>query len=419
MSQKAHINNFSNKELEKISKELTIEQPVSKYAYSKSPSYIYVYDREGDDVIVPFGWGKPPFIRPTRNELAETKILFSGSLRPEQTKVKNEAVDSLNKTGCVIIAAYPGFGKTCLGIYLSSKISLRTLIIYHRLVLRDQWATAIKTFSPKSSTYELTATNEMKDADFYLVNAINVPKRSRDFFSKIGLVIVDECHLIMAQKLSESMKYLFPRYVIGLSATPYRTDGLDPLLSLYFGSHKIVRELYRKHLVYKVETGIKPEVKLNKMGKVDWNSVVESTCMNISRNELIVNILKKFNKLVFIVPCKRVEQAKYIEKRLKEEKESVTSLIGNNQEYDRKSRILVGTVQKLSTGFDHPSVNAMIIASDVVEYFLQYLGRAFRKENNIPTIFDIVDDYVLLKKHYKAREEIYLRHGGEIRDYME
>ena len=63
------------------------------------------------------------------------------------------------------------------------------------------------------------------------IDAINVKKMGEDFFKDIGLVICDEIHLIMAEKLSSCMQFIFPRYLIGLSATPHRKfdeEGNDP-----------------------------------------------------------------------------------------------------------------------------------------------------------------------------------------------
>ena len=48
---------------------------------------------------------------------------------------------------------------------------------------------------------------------------------------------------------------------------------------------------------------------------------------------------------------------------------------------------------------------------------MQYLGRVFRTQNAEPIIFDIVDRFPLLQKHYNTRKKVYLQHGGEIRDY--
>jgi superfamily II DNA or RNA helicase len=275
-----------------------------------------------------------------------------------------------------------------------------------------QWQTAINHFCPQATVQILAPKCEMKDVDFYIINAVNVPKHTRAFYKEIGILVVDEAHLIMAEKLSQCMRYIIPRYVIGLTATPYRTDGLDVLLDMYFGKYKIIRKLFRKHTVYRIDTGFKPEVKLNKMGKVDWGSVLESMCSNEPRNELIIKVIKYFPDKVFLVLCKRVNQANYLVQRLEEEGQDVTSLIGSNQEYEQKSRILVGTVQKCGTGFDHPRLNSLILASDVEQYFVQYLGRIFRTQEGEPTIFDLVDDFPILLKHFRTRNAVYVEHGG-------
>ena len=65
----------------------------------------------------------------------------------------------------------------------------------------------------------------------------------------------------------------------------------------------------------------------------------------------MIVIIKNFKDKVFLVLCKRVSQAEYRVERLKQENEDVTSLIGSQQEYKQESRILVGTAQKVGTGF--------------------------------------------------------------------
>ena len=138
-----------------------------------------------------------------------------------------------------------------------------------------------------------------------IINAINVPKMGFNFFRDIGLLIIDECHQIMAESLSKCMQYILPRYVVGLSATPYRPDGLDILLELYFGKNKIVRELYRKHIAFKVDTGFEPKIEKTAQGRLNWNSVIKSQSENEERNNLIIDIICKFPKRNFLVLSKR------------------------------------------------------------------------------------------------------------------
>ena len=107
------------------------------------------------------------------------------------------------------------------------------------------------------------------------------------------------------------------------------------------------------------------------------------------------------------------------QKLVKEMEEDVTSLVGVKKKFNYESRILIATVQKAGVGFDHPKLDSLIIASDVEEYFIQYLGRVFRTEEGIPMIFDLLDDFNTLKKHYYTRRKIYIEHGGVIKKFCE
>ena len=240
---------------------------------------------------------------------------------------------------------------------------------------------------------------------------------SHNLFKNIGTVLVDEAHQIMAESLSLCMQYVCPRYLIGLSATPYRPDGLNKLFDIYFGENRIVRKLYRKHSVYRVESGFTPEVDIGPNGKINWGIVLNSQAYDTSRNELIIKIVKYFPENVFLILSKRVEQANYILKRLKEDGEDATSLIGSQKEFEKTSRILIGPITKVGTGFNHPRLNSLIIAGDVEEYFQQYLGRVFRREDTEPVVFDIIDKNPILLKHFRSREKIYKEYGGVVKKF--
>lgn len=421
MSRELHIDSLSQKTREQLMKELQIKIEGSKFAYNSQPKYIYPIDVTEDYAYIPFAYGlycsSGPFPRPYKKSFPKTNVKFNGKLRPKQREVKREAIEHLNIYGSTIIAANPGFGKSCTALYISTKIKMKVLIITHRIVLIKQWESTIAKFCPDAAVQVLTAKSKKKDCDFYIMNAINVPKHDRSYYKDIGFLIVDEIHLIMSEILSKCMCFVVPRYVLGLSATPYREDGMNVLLDMYFGNRKIYRKLYRDHKVYKVQTTFVPTVELAKNGRVNWGVILESQANNCERNEMIIRIVKYFSERVFLILCKRIIQAEYLVQRLEEENEDVTSLIGKQQEYEQKSRILVGISSKTGTGFDHPRLNAMILATDIQAYFIQYLGRTFRTESVVPLIFDIVDKNPILERHYRVRKNTYLEHGGRIMDF--
>lgn len=426
----------------KISKTLRFTKKETEYNKFAPSATIYAYDIEEFEstdhqsdhqpdaqecksgyIYLPFWWGLKNIKsakRPERSVFKESGAKFEGTLRPLQKEVQTEALGLLNKNGSCILSLYTGAGKTITSINLACRTKLKTLILCHRIVLIEQWKSAIQKVCPGASVQVLKgAERKKKDSldesnDFFIMNALNVSKKGHQYFDCVGTVIVDEVHVMATEKLSEAFCFIQPRYLIGLSATPYRSDGMDSLLDAYFGKDKIFRKLYHEHNVYKVTTTFEPEFQLGKTGKIDWNSLIESQTSDDNRNELIVRIVRFFKDRTFLILSKRVNQVVWLVNRFKELGESVTSLVGVKKECDLSSRILIATVQKAGVGFDHPKLDSLVIASDVEEYFIQYLGRIFRREDHKPIVFDILDKNPILAKHYRTRQKIYKDHGGRV-----
>jgi superfamily II DNA or RNA helicase len=419
MSCKINIDSISWDIRQKINDELKIKLETNKYIIGGAAKYIFPYNIEGDDILLPFAYSyrQLKLNRPLRDSFPNMSVEFTAILRPEQKVVRKEALELLSKKGSVIISAYTGFGKTLGAINLATSIGLKTLIIVNKIVLMKQWENSIMNFCPKAKVQKLSTKSKFEENDFYIMNAINVSKMSKNFFSEIGLVICDEAHLIMAETLSKSLQYIYPRYLIGLTATPYRPDGLDILLELYFGKYKIIRKLHKVHTAYKVETGFFPTIELAKNGKINWGIVLDSQANDKSRNELILKIVQHFSKRTFLILTKRISQGNYLVDRLKELGEDVTSLIGSQQEFEVTSRILVGTSSKVGVGFDHPALDTLLLAGDLEEYFIQYLGRCMRRQEVEPIIFDLVDKNSILEKHFKTRRSVYVEHGGTVKKF--
>jgi len=396
----------------------------NKFSKQKTKEKIVQPLRVSEDqnkAFIPFDWALKNIEntkRPPRDKFTPINVKFNAPLREGQKQVKDEAIFSLNKKGSVMLALYPGFGKTSMSVYLASKIGLKTLVICHRIILLNQWEQAIKRFidnvkvclvKPGMSNKKL---KEAEESDFLLVNAQNVKSLGEDFFKNIGLVIVDEIHLILCESLSECLGYICPRYLFGLSATPYRSDGMDKLLDFYFGEEKIVRELYHPHKVYKIDTHIEYEE-----DSKDWNALISAQSFHEKRNKFIVDIILHFKDRTFLVLCKRIEQSKTIFNYLEEEKENVSLIAEDNNEFDQNSRIIVATTGKAGVGFSVDSIDSLILASDIQAYFEQYMCRCIRREDVSPIIFDLVDDDKALKRHFSERKKVYTKAGGVIYNF--
>jgi len=408
----------------RVAKDLEFEPNPSRFQLSlphaARPEPVCAYHFcEGGGLNVPFHYGANSLElrRPPRGRFEQLDLGFEGELRPLQVEVRKEVLRRLNKTGSCILSLMCGGGKTATAINVATLVRLPTLVIMNRLVLIKQWEESIRKFCPSARVQKLTAKSKVAPADFYLMNAINVPKLGEGALSGVGFLVADEVHLIGTEKLTNSLFYVQPRYALGLSATPTRPDGMEKLLHAFFGSVPIHRKLFRKHLVHRVDTGLTPPRVLTALGKLDWNSVLEFQAESEERNAIIVEIIVGRPESNFLVLCKRVAHTRKILDALAARGIVGESLVGAKKTFDSTARVLVATVQKAGVGFDHPRLNALIVAADMQEYFLQYLGRVFRVPDQIPVVYDLVDNSHTLKKHFRTRRRVYLEHGGEIRPY--
>lgn len=365
--------------------------------------------------------------RPPRTLFPSHQLTFAGVLRPSQLEVRKEAIAHLNERGCTLLALHVGFGKSVLAIELACKIRLRTMIIVHRVVLIDQWKEYVQKYCQgwegRTKVYEdYSGSGQQEDdeangCDVLIVNALNVPKLSDSFLRTFGFVIVDECHLISTEHFSRSLQHLTPRYMIGLSATPYRNDGMDKIMDLYFGKERLERALRIPHTVYKILTSFEPPMYQTRTGQLDWNRVMEAQSSHDARNDMIVSLTQLYPERRILILCKRREQGTRLIHKLKMKDEHVTRLMGNDRTFDKDARILVATINKAGVGFSHDVLDTLILAADVEEYYIQYLGRITRRPDVEPLIFDIVDKNPTLARHFATRRKVYKEIGGTIVDF--
>jgi len=307
---------------------------------------------------------------------------------------------------------------TITSLAISRQIGFRTFIIVNKLVLMNQWIESIRyCFGEHVRVQQLTSKNKIQlGCSFYIMNAVNVCKRPVQDYEQlnIGFVIVDECHLIMTKMFSKSLNRLYPRYLLGLSATPFRPDGFDILLDLYFGLQKVVRKLFRRHTVYYYETNIKIEPLRDKNQNILWTSVIDQQVEHEERNQWIVNTCHQYSERNILILTKRVKQMDYLAHEPRKLKNCVATLKDNETSFDKEARILIATFQKVGTGFSHDKLDMLLLACDTEEYFMQYLGRVFRTPFVEPVIIDIIDNHPILKKHFLTRKKIYQGAGGTL-----
>lgn len=419
MSIAVSLDDLSEKEKECIIKELSITSKADFTGYTKGVE-IYPYAVEDDIVYVPFYYGTQKFKQYPNDEFEfpPANLNFTGTLRDYQTDVVKQAVEQLNKTRCVFLSMATGKGKTLTSIYLASRLRVKTCVLLFRVNLFEQWEESIKKVLPDAKIQMLDSREPIDpDADFYLINPTIVLKRPRSDFNDIGLLIADEAHALCSEKMSKSFLHFTPKWCIGLSATPERSDELHKIIELHFGITQINVPLWVEHDYYRFDTRLVPEVKRNMRGDTDWNSVLEYQATHTERNLWITRLCLFFKDRNILILCKRVNQATTLCKMLQDEKESVDYTTGKKKKFNKDARILVTTFSKSGVGFDHPKLDMMIVASDVEEMFEQYFGRCVRREDVVPIFVDLVDNYKSLERHFGTRKAYAKSVGGRIKDF--
>jgi superfamily II DNA or RNA helicase len=394
-----------------IVKDLTF---VREDKYTKRTSTLYGFDSDDKFIYIPYSYMRQKYVdKLNKISYKKANIVFSATLRQVQEEIKPKIFDMLNDKGCCVISMGCGLGKTILSIYIASVLKLKTIILlFNKLMLVDQWTESIKKVTKSNVQFLKPGCTIDMDNDFFIVNAQNVPKFGR--LQQFGLCICDECHLAITPVGLVALQHIVPKYLVGLSATPFRLDGMNDFLKAYFGE-PITKTYTRNHKVYFVDTGIKLDYKYTFDGKIDWNSVLNTQALNVDRNLVIVKLVRKFSQRNFLILTRRVEQAHYLVNTLKAKGENVDILTGAKRKYDINARILVATSAKCSIGFDHPTMDTLVLAGDAEAYFEQFLGRIIARAPVEPWVFDFVDASPgVLKKHFSTRKKVYLRFGGEI-----
>ena len=289
MSVELKRTNLDKSELQKIQSDLTIKV-VSANGKSEKKDYIFEYDK--DSVRVPFAY-ESSVIRSQPSIGRDHADGFVGQLREQQVNIATEAIDTLSKTGCVIISAFTGAGKTITALYLAAVLGRKTLIMTNKKMLIHQWQESIRKFCPEMYVNVLVPRKTVKDptARFVVANPINMHKFPREFFDDIQVLIVDELHQIVSPKSLRSFFCVFPHFVIGLSATPIRYDSYDKCIPMFFGKRQIDIQLMKHHRVFTIETGYAATKSHHISGKSRLERRVgRSSNRSHGRNNLICNV---------------------------------------------------------------------------------------------------------------------------------
>ena len=165
----------------------------------------------------------------------EINVSFHGELRSEQ----REAIEQVLAYDHGILCAPTAFGKTVVGAYLIAKRGVNALILVHRRQLMDQWRERLAAFLalPIGHVGQYGGGKAKRTGliDVAVIQSLQRKGAVEDFVAEYGHVIVDECHHLSAVTFERVLREVKAKYVLGLTATPTRKDGHQPIIYMQCG----------------------------------------------------------------------------------------------------------------------------------------------------------------------------------------
>ncbi len=379
---------------------------------------------------------------------------FTGTLRPAQ----DVAAQALLQCDTGILCAPTGFGKTIVAASLIATLGLPTLVLVPRTPLLEQWANQLGEFLDIQDTRPpmLTPKGRPSKKKLPLIGIIGAGKTApgglvdiatfqslsektdipgerqvKELVKNYGLVICDECHHAAAPQLERILKTVRAQRVYGLSATPKRADGLDPIVSMLCGPvrHSVdvkaqaTEQGFARHLIPRYTAMLFPDLTEG----VSFSQVLDALCDHADRNRLIAHdVLGALHEgRTPLVVSKRKQHARTLAELIAKDGAEVRLLVGEGTQRQRRESIadalevskerriaLVATESYLGEGFDMPNLDALFLATPISwsGNVTQQSGRLHRvaEGKTDVRVYDYVDMAVpMLERMYKKRLKTY------------
>ena len=355
-------------------------------------------------------------------------VTFTGKEREEQT----DAINALLTYSNGVLHATTAFGKTVTAAAIIARKKVNTLILVHSKALLTQWHERLtefldidfkepeepkkrgrkKVFSPIGCLD--SAGNSLHGIiDIALIQSCLDENGVKPFVQDYGMVIVDECHHVSSITFENVLKNIKAHTVYGLTATPIRKDGQQPIIFMQCGpirfsadaKSQITKQSFDRYLIPRFTT-YRSITEDRKTITAMYQSLSEDTV----RNNLIVNDICKVVDAgrTPIILTNRTSHVTLLAEKLKTTIPNVITLTGSDTTKDKRESlqrlqtispseplVIVATGKYVGEGFDYPRLDTLFLALPISWKGLvaQYAGRLHRENEGKKDvrIYDYID----------------------------
>ena len=355
-------------------------------------------------------------------------VAFKGKERDEQL----DAINSLMPYTNGVLAATTAFGKTVTAAALIARKKVSTLVLVHSKALLLQWHERLtdfleiefaepatsrkrgrkKVFSP-IGCLDSTSNTLHGVIDIALMQSCFENGEVRPFVREYGMVIVDECHHVSSITFENVLRHITAHHVYGLTATPIRKDGLQPIIFMQCGpirfsadaKTQIQKQSFLRYLVPRF-TSYRSVTDNRQSFALLSQSLAESELRNTLIVEDVLNAVTAGRTPIILTG--RTSHVKLLSGMLKPHISHVIQLTGEGTAKSKREilqglhdipqnspLVIVATGKYVGEGFDYPRLDTLFLALPISWKGLvaQYAGRLHRENEGKADvrIYDYID----------------------------
>lgn len=352
----------------------------------------------------------------TAQENISTNDIAPNKMQQEALKAL-EKLQQNNKHKALLISA-TGTGKTYLSAFAVKKANpKRLLFLAHREQILKQ---ACKTFARiiPDIQYGILSANHKDFHKPYLFATINMLSKEENLTqfapTHFDYIIIDETHRAGASSYLKILNYFQPQFLLGMTATPERTDSFD------------IYQLFDHNIAYEIRLNQAMQENLlcpfHYFGitdiTVDNQEINDNSTFNdLTTDARVTHIINQSQYYGFsgerlrgLIFCSQIEEAQILSQKFNERGFNTIALSGKDSQETRTSAIhkleqkerstgldYIFTVDIMNEGIDIPAINQIIMLRPTKSaiIFVQQLGRGLRKypQKDYVVILDFIGNY--------------------------
>lgn len=375
-------------------------------------------------------------LRDERFEGPPLDVAFAGTLRLDQ----EAAVAGMLHHDAGVLCAPTAFGKTVIAAAMIARRGVNTLVLVHRTELLKQWQERLQSFLDVGKGVVGTIgggkTKPTGKIDIAVMQSLSRQGEVNPMVENYGHVIVDECHHVGAVSFDAILKRVKAKYVLGLTATPFRRDGQQPIIFMQCGPIRytaakpasaphdleVVPYLLHKRIDLPQEAGIQEVFRhlANDLERTAEIAAEIESAFNQGRKVLVLTERTEHLDAILAALAGKVPSPFMLHGRMSK-KRRATLITELDALPPDAPRVLLASGKLVGEGFDHPPLDTLVLAMPISwkGTLQQYAGRLHREHatKTDVRIIDFVDTgHPALVRMWEKRQRGYRAMGYQLKE---